>query len=251
MPEVEILKGQGVQRCRGLKVSSANHRDAHPQAWALAWGWPPCWVHWPQAPRIPWWTGQLLLPPCPLLSARFYITEATAPGVYRIAWAFVRFLSEIPLWAELYWAVLGCCKTSLPCCQLWKDPLQDGKENAGLSWWCPPGTNSKVCCQLLFLFWDSVNHFANLQIGQLTLFLHIVKVCPVPKQHGPTKNTMGIAFFPQIWLHLWRKWYQSSYIHVYTSSLHQENVKPLDIAWCPLKPLKSPWNPLFPDHLWK
>ena len=32
---------------------------------------------------------------------------------------------------------------------------------------------------------------------------------------------------------------------------HQQNVKPLDIAWCSLKPLKSPWNPLFPDHLWK
>ena len=32
---------------------------------------------------------------------------------------------------------------------------------------------------------------------------------------------------------------------------HQQNVKPLDIAWCPLKPIKSPWNPLFPDHLWK
>ena len=28
-------------------------------------------------------------------------------------------------------------------------------------------------------------------------------------------------------------------------SLHQQNIKPLDIAWCPLKPLKSPWNPWF------
>ena len=44
------------------------------------------------------------------------------------------------------------------------------------------------------------NLFADLQTGPRALFLHIVKACPAPKQHGPTRSIMGIVLYPQIWL---------------------------------------------------
>jgi len=37
-------------------------------------------------------------------------------------------------------------------------------------------------------------------------------------------------------------------------TIHQQNIKPLETTWCPLKLLKSPWNPLFSDirhNLWR
>ena len=46
---------------------------------------------------------------------------------------------------------------------------------------------------LLFLFQDW-NLFADLQTGPHALFSCIVTVCPAYKQHGPTRNTMAIAF---------------------------------------------------------
>jgi hypothetical protein len=48
----------------------------------------------------------------------------------------------------------------------------------------------------LFLFWDL--NSADSPTGPRALSQRIVKVCPVPKQHGLTRNTMGIAFSPQI-----------------------------------------------------
>jgi hypothetical protein len=50
----------------------------------------------------------------------------------------------------------------------------------------------------VFLFQDR-NPFADLQTGRRVLFQRIVKACPVPKQHGPTKNITVIASSPPIW----------------------------------------------------
>ena len=66
-------------------------------------------------------------------------------------------------------------------------------------------------CVIIPFFISALKLFSDSQTGLHTLFLPIIKVCPVPKQHGPTRNTMAIAFSPPIWSCLWRKWFQSSW----------------------------------------
>jgi len=53
-------------------------------------------------------------------------------------------------------------------------------------------------CVVIPFFIPALKLFADLQTDPCGLFLPIVKVCPVPKQHGPTRNTMAIAFSPLI-----------------------------------------------------
>ena len=42
---------------------------------------------------------------------------------------------------------------------------------------------------------------------------HTLVTCPVLKQHGPTRNTMAIAFSPLKWSCWWRNWSWSRWIH--------------------------------------
>ena len=53
------------------------------------------------------------------------------------------------------------------------------------------------CITFFFLFWYS-NLFSGLLTGLHGLFQHTVKVCLVPKQHGPIESTMAIASCPPI-----------------------------------------------------
>jgi len=53
------------------------------------------------------------------------------------------------------------------------------------------------CIVTPFLFQNS-NIFIGLQTGWRASFLPIAKACLVPKQHGPTRNTMAIASCPLI-----------------------------------------------------
>ena len=53
-------------------------------------------------------------------------------------------------------------------------------------------------CDTSLFFIPGLNFITDLQTGLCSLFPPIVKVCLVLKQHGPTRNTMAIAFYPQI-----------------------------------------------------
>ncbi len=111
----------------------------------------------PQVQMLTAWgavAAQLLLLTHPLHTARFHITKAAASRVYWIMWPPMWFLFKVPLWIEFYWAVLGCSQASLPCCWPCKNPWCDGKEDAWVSWWCPPWTNQKVCFLFSFLFFS-------------------------------------------------------------------------------------------------
>lgn len=54
----------------------------------------------------------------------------------------------------------------------------------------------RKCWHVLMM--SPLNKSEDLRTGQRALSLPIVRVCPVPKQRGPTRSTMGIPFCPLI-----------------------------------------------------
>ena len=53
-------------------------------------------------------------------------------------------------------------------------------------------------CDTSLFFIPGLNFITDLQTGLCSLSLPIIKVCLALKQHGPTRNTMAITFYPQI-----------------------------------------------------
>ena len=123
--------------------------------------------------RIQMWNrpNKLLLSSTVVQSIRFHQPEVTAWGTHHFAWPYLWFLSQISLWIEFYWTILGCSQISLPqLSQQANNNWRDGKPGAGMLRQHPSPSNPAVS-NLFFSFgpWlKQDNHILNQkQIRQL------------------------------------------------------------------------------------
>ena len=102
--------------------------------------------------QVPLWLHGLLLPAHPLSSTWFHRSVLTAWGAHQITWPSVWFLPKIPLWAQFYWAVLGCSQGPILCGPTSEDSPWNGKHCQGVPWQCSPSSNLMICSTFLSSF---------------------------------------------------------------------------------------------------
>ena len=113
--------------------------------------------------RIQMWIqpNKLLLSSSVVQSTRFRQPEVTTRGTHNFAWPYLWFLSQISLWIEFYWTILGCSQISLPqLSQQANNNWRDGKPGAGMLRQHPSPSNLAVS-GLFFHFHREDNHILN------------------------------------------------------------------------------------------
>jgi len=142
------------------------------------------------------WKDWLLLSLAFVQSAQFCESEVSTWRTCNFPWPYLWFLSQISLWVEHHWTVLGCCQVPL----LWVSQLtnnhwQDGEVGVGVFRQCSPSSNPVVSNLFhCFLIFSTISDMPTKLHGS---WMDMWRVWQVLMLYGPIRSIKDIVFCPQ------------------------------------------------------